>query len=197
DAIGQIDAEDFDPDTHIKTVHLGANRSFDETLDSRGNITHVEDDLSSNGVDYAYDTVFNQLTSTTDELNHTTEYQIDGFGSVTQIRRDGVTIRRYTYTASIPKGLVDTETDELGTVTDYDYDQYGRLTKTTFASGSSASAFREYHRDQAGNVTSLVDENGHSTGYSYDAMNRVVTQVNAKQDRTTYAYDPAGDLTLV
>ncbi len=132
---------------------------------------------------YTYDPTFSQLTSVTDELKHTTLYDVDpangNVRSTTQVvgvvggTDDLITLLTY-----LPSGLVDTVTDPLGRVTDYDYDPLGRLTTLTSAKGTSLQTTRRFEPDVAGNVTAQVDENGHRTEFSYDAMGRL-SQVTA------------------
>jgi YD repeat-containing protein len=42
-------------------------------------------------------------------------------------------------------------------------------------------------------VLAQIDQLGHATSYSYDALNRQVTQTDADNYTTTYAYDAAGE----
>ena len=160
---------------------------------------------------YTYDSVFNQLTSETDELGRKTLYEIDPFKgnilSATLVvgQLDTVSgetddvVTRYTYMDS---GLVDTITDGLGRVTDYDYNALGRLTQVIYAKGTLDEATERYEYDLAGNRTAMIDANGNRTTYEYDAMNRLVKETQADPDETgpltspvmTYKYDQVGDL---
>jgi RHS repeat-associated protein len=156
---------------------------------------------------YSYDSRFNRLTSETDELGHTTLYELDSAnGNVLSTTRvvgavggsDDV-ITRYTYTTS---GQVDLMTDALGHVTDYDYDAKGHLIEITSAKGTADEAKVHYEYDLAGNKTAEIDGNGNRTTFEYDAMNRLVRSIAADPDGagplsspiTTYTYDVNGDL---
>jgi RHS repeat-associated protein len=155
---------------------------------------------------YAYDTVFNQMTSETDELGRRTLYEIDpANGNVLSETRvvgelggsDDV-VTRYTYT---PRGQVATTTDPNGHVTRNSYDSVGRLIELTEALGTPEEASRQYEYNVAGNLTAAIDENGNRTEYAYDAMNRLTRLTEADPDAagmlaapvTTFTYDAAGN----
>ncbi|MBE9137977.1 VCBS repeat-containing protein [Nodosilinea sp. LEGE 07088] len=160
---------------------------------------------------YTYDTVFNQLTSMTDELGRQTLYTVDGATgnrlAMTQVvgaidsAANGETddvVTSYTYTSN---GLLDIETDPLGRQTDYDYDTLGRLMQATYAKGTTDEAIWQYEYNAAGNQTALIDPNGHRTEYVFDALNRMTTITYAKgtpEEAIEYFfYDDAGNQTAV
>jgi YD repeat-containing protein len=169
--------------------------------------------VSPNGVSlvqtrrtYTYDPIFNQLTSETDELGRKTLYQIDPLTGqrmgMTRVvgaigRLDDVTTT-YTYMA---QGQIDTETDPLGRITDYDYTPKGLLKQVTYAKGTIDQAVKRFEYDDAGNQSAVIDENGHRTGYLYNAMNRLIEMTEADPDGAgaltspvmTYTYDARGN----
>ncbi|SMP52660.1 RHS repeat-associated core domain-containing protein, partial [Neorhodopirellula lusitana] len=159
------------------------------------------------GQSFTYDSTFNQLTSSTDELGRQTLFDIDPANgntrSITQVvdqpgGSDDV-VASFTYTAN---GLVDLVTDPLGRVSDSDYDTLGRLTSVTFAQGTTDEAIRRYEYDMAGNATAVIDENGNRTTFTYDVMNRLITLTEADPDGTgplvapvtQFTYDSRGNL---
>jgi YD repeat-containing protein len=180
------------------------------SYDSKWNVIGVRDSLTgSQTQQLSYDPLFNQLTSSIDELGRQTLHSLDSRGNIlskTQVvgavgdSDDLVT--RMTY---LSNGLVDTITDALGRVTDFDYDARGRLITTTTALGTPDQAIERYEYDNAGNMTAKVDANGNRTVYVYDARNRLTQLTEADPDGTgvltspitRYTYDAAGNLTTL
>jgi RHS repeat-associated protein len=155
---------------------------------------------------YTYDSVFNQVTSETDELGRQKIYEIDPLTgnqlSMTQVvgeigGSDDVTTR-YTYMSN---GLVDTIVDPLGRITDYDYNVLGRLSRVTRAKGTVDEAIQKFEYDAAGNQSAVTDENGNRTEYLYNLMNSLVKVTEADPDGagtltspvTSYTYDRSGN----
>ena len=154
---------------------------------------------------YTYDSVFNQLTSETDELGRKTLYNLDPItGKVIKTTRivgqqdslvNGETddiATSYTYTS---KNQLDLMTDALGHVTNYDYDTYGNLVKLTTAEGTSDQAVEQYRYDLAGNRTASIDALGHETDYIYNSLNMLLQTIDAVGATTTYNYDRMGHQT--
>jgi YD repeat-containing protein len=136
------------------------------TYDNRGNTLTIRDGESPPGVAtvMTYDAVFNQLSSYTDELGHTTRYTINAHGdNILTVQADN-TEWHYDY---LPQGMLRMQTDPLGHQIKYAYDGYGRLEKMTNADGTS----RSYEYDLAGNTAAIIDELGHRTTFTYDGMN--------------------------
>lgn len=100
--------------------------------------------------------------------------------------------------------------------TSYAYDGHGRLKRTSYpvgtrgADASSGSDYEELSYDAAGNVTSRRLRNGHSLGFTYNALNRVTKKTvpdgcapiqvgtcapAAATRDVDYVYDLAGRLT--
>lgn len=155
---------------------------------------------------YTYDSVFNQVTSETDELGRQTLYEIDPItGSrrkMTQVvgavgGSDDV-VTSYTYTN---KHLIDTETDPNGRVTDYDYNARDQLIKITVAKGTPDEAVQQFEYDTAGNQKAVIDENNIRTESEYDAMNRLKKTIfapgTADEASQTFEYDGDGNQTAV
>jgi RHS repeat-associated protein len=148
---------------------------------------------------YTYDSVFNQLTSVTDELGHQTLYTLDAttgnvlktthiigqLDSATNNETNDV-VTSYTYTSS---GQLDTIVDALQHITDYDYDTRGNNIKTTTAKGTLDEAIEISEYDLAGNRTASIDALGHRTTYIYDAVGNRTKVTDALNHATTYVYD--------
>jgi RHS repeat-associated protein len=173
---------------------------------------------------YTYDSIFNQVTSETDELGRQTLYDIDPLTgnqrSVTRvvgaIGGSDDLVTQYTYT---PDGRIATMVDPLGRITEYDYstapitqagetllNPTGQLRRLTVAKGTPEEASQWFGYDVAGNQTVMIDENNRVTRYQYDlATNRLLKTISADPDGTgpqtasvtTYTYDAMGNQTKV
>lgn len=168
---------------------------------------------------FSYDTNFNQLIGSTDELGRITLYEVDPTnGNRRSIRRvvgevDSVENRQsndlvttYVYTSN---GLLDMVTDDLGRITGHDYDfevgdgNKGFLRRTTFAIGTADEAAQWFEYDRAGNQTAVIDENGNRTEYIYNLLNNRLLQIiepdpdgdgPLQSPVTKFTYDARGNL---
>jgi len=176
-----------DPLSHVTTYAYDAAGNEVAETDSAGNVTtygydslgrRVSEVLPSGNapggvpaqhqISYAYDNL-GDLTSTTDQLGHTTTYEYDRNRNRT------------------------TTTDPDGHTTTYAYDPDGERTSTTRADGS---VLGETY-DNNGNLTSQTNGLSHTTSYSYNALNQVTSRTDPLSRRTTYTYDAGGNLTTV
>ena len=198
--------EDFDQDGDLDIVTSNFNNNTITLQRNRTSEGSLRRSVSVEQI-YTYDSVFNQLTSSVDELGRQTLYEIDpNNGNLLTLTRvvgevgggdDQIT--RFTYTN---QGLVDLVTDPLNRVTDYDYNNLGLLTQMTLAQGTVDEAVVQYEYDAAGNQTAVIDENGNRTQYAYDALNRLTQIIEADPDGagpltspiTTYTYDEYGNV---
>ena len=193
------------------TGHLTVN-----TYDDRGNRLSIRDEVSAGSTDVkpyveadptthpatvmTYDGKFNVLTSVTDELGHVTTYVVNYQGNV--LEKDDADGDKWFYTYT-PQGLLSTTRDLKGNMTNYSYDPYGRLWKVTNADNT----YRTYtYNDNTGNPYQTTDENGNTTTYYYDAMNRALLIIQPAVEVDTplgqpvftqpvfkYKYDAAGN----
>jgi RHS repeat-associated protein len=115
---------------------------------------------------YVYDAL-NRLTSETDALGRTTTYAYNADSTLQQ------------------------RTDALGLVTKYFPDAAKQLSVMEFWSGSTLVSSVDYYYDDAGNRTSMVDVTG-TTGYQYDALDRVTTVTSPGPSTVSYRYDNTG-----
>ena len=218
-------------------VNSGFGRDFEATLPTDGTYFLVLDgEITDGTIDYSfqvvtpqrtttalnlaavgigerqftYDPIFNQLTSTTDELGRQTLFEIDSNNgnllSTTQVigevGDDDDIVTQFTYT---DQGLLDIITDPLGRITDFDYNDLGLLSLITFAKDTADEATQQFEYDTAGNQTAVIDENGNRTEFEYDALNRLVKITEADPDGdgpltapvSTFTYDQAGNLLTI
>lgn len=139
---------------------------------------------------YTYDSTFNQITSITDQRGNKTEYVLDpANGLVRSILEADGTTESMTYTIN---GLQETITDAKGIVTSLSYDPRGNLVRR-----ERSGTVELWENDLAGYLTAYVDQNGHRTEYTRDAMHRVTSMKDANGGITSYVYDTAGNVQSV
>lgn len=152
----------------------------------------------------------------------TTAYEYDNAGRQTAVIVDPTGIHSRTAYTYLDNGQIDYITDPLTNVTNYDYDQVGQRTAVTNANGYTTNfeydtrgqlihtiypaptgpapfgtgtrPFTETVYDDAGRVTSRIDEMGRTTTYGYDYAGRLASVANALPATTSYTYDLAGNL---
>ncbi len=161
------------------------------TYDTRGNRLTLTEQNDPNGpatTTYTYEPVFNQVTSISDPLNHTTTIDHDAHGNPTTITdaRGKATILTYD-----TRGLLTSSQDPLGNTAQFAYDAQGNVHTITDPRGKVTTLTR----DAAGNVTASEDPLTHVTHTEYDALDRVTRVIDALNGITRYGYDEAGNLT--
>jgi RHS repeat-associated protein len=161
-------------------------------------------------VRYSYDDAKNVLT-TTNGNGYMTKQYYDGLGRLTTVERynGSVLYSTESYTSNWDDQVA-TKTTAAGSVYAYAYDSFGRLTKTTNPDGTISTT----SYDDANNVQTVTDENGHQTqtsydwdgrltavreyytptsyyltSYAYDQMGNLLSETDANKNATTYQYD--------
>jgi RHS repeat-associated protein len=198
-----------------KTVTAGtASHTWTYTYNSNGQVLTAADP-NSNVTMYTYDS-HGDIASITDASGHQTQfttYDADGKplsitdpnGLVTTLAYDargrltsrtvGSEVTSYTYDAA---GNLTKVTQPDSSYLVYSYDNAHRLTGVTDSLGNSIA----YTLDAASNVTAkkISDAGGAlrwMRSYTYDAVERLKTEVGASSQTTTYGYDGNGNLTSV
>jgi RHS repeat-associated protein len=151
-------------------------------------LTSSVTDPAGGAATYTYDSA-GRLASATDAALGQTTYGYDVLGRETSQTDPRGAITEYTYTAG---GQLATITDPLARVTTYTYDPRGHLTQVSTPDGKSIS----YTYDTVGDLVSRKDPDGTTVSWTYDALSRRTSMVDAT-GTTTYAYDPAGQLTRI
>lgn len=188
----------------VTRVTDGLGRHTDSTYDAAGNVTSVTR-LAGTGnavtTSYTYDAAFNQLTSITDPLSHTTTFTRDAVGNVTAIT-DALshqTILTYSpqgqpVTVTTPAGTtvfgydggdLVSVTDPLGRTTTRFVDGLGRLRRVTSPLGQVTM----HTYDALNAVTQTIDALGGTTGFTHDENRNLLTLTDALNHTTTYTYD--------
>lgn len=141
--------------------------------DAAGNVLENRDPLGKI-TSYAYDDL-GRLLSVTDPLSHPTSFEYDGIGN--QVLK----------------------TDAESVVTKYEYDSANRLVAVVenFISGTPSdtetNVRTEYSYDANGNLLSIKNARNQYTYFTYDNLNRLITEIDPLNNTTTYVYDAAGN----
>ncbi len=183
------------------------------TYDERGRVTLVDDRgqdtiLQYNGLDqvisiidsnnavqtYEYDAAGN-LRSVVDDLQNETRYAYDELGNLAQVVSPSGLVTNY---ETVLEGdfLVRREVDPAGRAITRRYDALGRLRFYSIAQDDFLQEFRlEYNR--GGWLTSITEiQAGRTLALEYDLIGQVLA-VDVTGSRTTFRYDPAGNLASV
>ncbi|MFP4029047.1 MAG: hypothetical protein ACLFWL_14750, partial [Candidatus Brocadiia bacterium] len=177
------------------------------TYDERGNVTEVEGDAGESGCGscggastpmeegtYTYDDMGN-LTSFTDVMGRTTEYEYDSRGNRTKTIKDPAGEAWTTTREYDALGRVIKETDSRGGVTEYEYDAAGRRIRTKVHTGENTVATTERSYDGNGRVTAVTDPLGNTTTRSYNKNGQLTAATDPLGNTTSRSYDAAGNLT--
>lgn len=161
----------------IATTDPHLNR-VDHTYDANSNIVRITETEQSDSAGpnqvftttYTYDDL-NRLTQTTDNAGNSHTYDYDSRGNRTS------------------------EVDALGHDTHFVYDGYDRLIETIHdldgdgADGDGADVSILQAWDDASRLVDRSDDNGNTTGYSYDALDRLIAKDFADCTRHLFTYD--------
>jgi RHS repeat-associated protein len=122
-----------------------------------------------------------QLLQMTDALGETTSYQYDGLGYLTSI----INANNETQTSFVydTYGRVSTATDSEGYAVSYSYDAADRVTQETFPDATT----RKYVWTTL-DLTSVIDRQGNTTKYAYDAIRDLLSTTNPLNHVTKLGY---------
>lgn len=178
------------------------------TYDANGNVLSVTD-ANGHTTTNVYDTL-NRLTSTTDAAGITVSYEYDAEGNRTKVTDGNLHSTLFEYdglnrntritnvanqsTSFAYNALNKTSrTDANGQTTSYTYDNRHRLITVSYSIDSSGNRTHSY--DPVGNLLSVVElgKGGKAdVAYTYDALNRVITEISGGITHQ-YEYDLAGN----
>ncbi len=164
-------------------------------------------DARGNSLIYQYDTAGN-LQSIIFPDGSIERFESDDAGNLTSTtsrRSQGV---GYEYDA---RGLVTRQTFADGSQIDFTYDDHGNLLSATDASGTTklvwgaadrmskitypTGRFLEYTYDAGNRRMRMVDQDGFTINYAYDAVGRLAVLTDANDEPiVTYTYDDSGRL---
>lgn len=200
-----------DPMGHV-TTHTWSDAGLPLSVtDARSNTTLfaydwrgqllVTTNADNTSIVYQYDAYGNR-TNVVDELGRETAYTYDQYNRVQTIRDPLGRTTTLEY-GRVPGcggcGVFDPTisqiTDPAGKITEYYYDLSGKRTNEVVAAGTADASATAWTYDAVGRKQTQLDANGNLHTWFYDAAGRVVAESNAMGEVTSYAYDAAGNLT--
>jgi RHS repeat-associated protein len=159
------------------------------TYDSKGNVltvTQLPNTPDQAVTTYTYEPVFNQVTSITDPLNHTTTLGYDNLGNCTSVTDALNHKTTYTFNGA---GQVTSVTDPLQNMTSFTY-----VGSDLSTSRDPLNRVIQQFVDTAGRVIAQTDPAGQTTRFAYDALNHLTQVTDPLGGVTAYAFDTAGRL---
>ena len=211
DSEGRV-TKQTDANGNVATLSYGNNTTT--TIDNEGNKTVYGFDDMKRTISIIYPDG-SRITNSYNDKNQlveettakgTKKYTYDNFGNIaTEIREDGA-VATYQYNAQNKPVSV---TGYAGGTVTYEYDSAGNLVKSIQADGGVViCTYDAYHRlisqtDGRGvkttytydgpNMTGMVDGEGHTWRFTYDAMNRQTSTTDPLGNTTSIQYDRNGN----
>ena len=213
DALGQITRYTYDGnDNRVSSTDKNGHTTMFQ-YDVQNRLNRIVDALG-NVSTTTYDAVGNRIAAT-DANAHTTSYQYDALnrivrrtdaeGNVTQLVYDMVGLAGCPQCTGPTRGssAITEQIDAEGKVTYFKYDGLDRpiieIRKQTDTADSidADDAVTRYSYDAQSNRVAIVEPNGNTTSYVYDALNRQVRMTNAAGDAIVTSYDQNSNVKTV
>jgi len=211
-------------DAANRIIHVGypdgSNRV--KQYDSAGNLV-TEIDEAGNRTDHAYDST-GRRSSTTQPLVYdavagantqpVTAYEYDANGNRSAVADANGNRTEYTFDAENrktltlypdgntatsvynPAGMEIRSTDPMGLTTEYEYDALSRLVKSSLPPPTAGDPRSDtlFGFNEAGNLVSQTDANGHTTLYTYDLAGNRASRTLPGGESEGFTYDAANRL---
>jgi RHS repeat-associated protein len=192
----------------ISSDDSDGNYDVSYTYDNMGNILSLKDNVSGSSVFYNYyddGRLKSRSVSTINSSLLKTDYTYDAFKNVLTLKtlRSGKEIYSEKNTYDANGNLIAQLTDEMDSK--FTYDSLNRLLTEKHViekkddkgakTGTKDTVTLSYTYDSMGNRTEKRDSRKGVTTYSYDILNRLLTETQGKT-ATSYGYDREGNVTL-
>lgn len=188
DPLSNVTTTTYDASGRKTTVTDPENRVTTYAYNNARNALATTTDAKNGVVTFTLD-VYGDLVNVKDALNHQTTFTYDQFDRrITEKDANNKTTTTV-YTAG---GRIWKVTDANGQLTTYTYNRAYDLTNVAYADTKTIA--NTY--DDVGNRLTMVDWLGTHT-YTYDALNRVLTDTNPSSQTISYAYDEVGNETTL
>jgi Rhs family protein len=199
------------PDSNFKKAFFDKVGNVISEMDENGNMTDHEYDSvgrrvrtilplvpdAISGTDIRPETIYEydengNRTAVVDALNNRTEYAFDKENRLTVTTFPDLEVASTTYDAL---GREIAKTDPVGLTNTNDYDALGRLIAVTLPPPASGdpNTITSYEYDEAGNLITQADANGHITKFEYDKVGRKTARELPGLQKETFTYDAAGN----
>ncbi len=172
------------------------------TYDGRGNRTSVTDPLS-NTTTYVYDNA-NRLIQVIDPISCVTSYEYDDAGNRTKVTDSNGNIDYFEYDAAnrlITSIGKNNDTSQIPDSDDaestYTYDANGNRTSVSVAATVILTMTTTYTYDDVNRLISETNPEGETTTYGYDLAGNRTTVTNPAGNMTTYTYDDVNRITAI
>lgn len=200
DPMSNVTTYSWDAAGLLATITDARTNTTSFVYDWRGQVLAITN-ADNSSVSFRYD-AFGNRTNKVDELGRETAYTYDQYNRVHTVRDPLGRITTLEY-GRLPgcsgcgmfKKLITRITDPAGKVTEYAYDRSDKRTNETLAAGTAEATATAWTYDAVGRKKTQIDANGNLYTWFYDADSQVVAESNAAGEVTTYAYDAAGNLT--
>jgi RHS repeat-associated protein len=175
----------------LLSVTDNIGRKVTYTYDTAGRITDVTNlagtaEAVTTHYGYTQSCNCNDVTSVTDPLNHTANFEYDTKHNLTKATDALNNSSVFTYNSA---GQTVSVKDALNNTTQLAYDN-GDFVGMTDPRGYSGSAFT----DGAGRLLSTRAPNGEATRFEYDALDRPIKAIDPLGGVTEFTYDASGNL---
>jgi len=146
-------------------------------------------DRLGNATTFTYNN-FGQILSQVDKLGTTTEYLYDASQHLTEVRRAGRSVGRFTYEAM---GRMRSRSGATGLTVINEYNNLDKLVRATYPDGRFVSY--DYSTCCPDLLDSVTDRGGQTTLFIHDALKRLVQTVSPEGGITRSSYDANGNVT--
>jgi RHS repeat-associated protein len=194
----------------LTTITDPVSRTIKLTYNGEGFVESAEDPMKR-VVKYTYENGNLKSVTQPAEAGLRWQFKYDGSHRMTEIvdGRGGKTINEYNGSSQVTK-----QEDPAGHKLKFEYEPFhtkitnettGSVTNEYFTSndepssvtrgyGTASATTESFTYNEGGYVTSVTDDNGHTTEYGYDSANDRTSMVDPDSDETKWTYDSTHDV---
>ncbi|WP_432408146.1 S8 family serine peptidase [Wukongibacter sp. M2B1] len=186
---------DYDDEDNIITITDEEGNQRKKIYDKLGRLLkeqEVKDGVWITVLENGYNNL-GQISAVRDGEGNITYYLYDALGRQKKVYNPDFSEVNITYDDGENSKTIE---NEEGDPQKYYYDKLGNLIKEEVKPDKDGATTytTTYSHDYIGNVTSMVDANGHQTKYDYDNMSRLISVTDPYDKMTKYEYSKQGNL---